>query len=164
MKTLVGLVCAALVASSAPAAAEWVYEGNSGTFDGPLLQIVATTNFTYSLGLRCRAGDRLEIVYITQDDSVKGELIEKANRLEPLLRVRVDTAPIRDFPTRFEERAGGFIAVSKVDRELLLTIRDARRRVAIALFFAGKHHHDSVFSASGSTQAIQKLIAGCQLK
>lgn len=162
VKLVAALVGVALAASTVQTMARWSYRSGSDAFSGPTLHIAAESNDLYTIGIRCRAREA-EIRYITFDNSLTSDMVEKANALSPLLLVRIDKQRIQKLDARFTADSDGLIAFASVDRDLLAAMRNAKSRIAVAILAGGEHMHESDFSVSGSTAAIGRLMSGCGL-
>lgn len=160
MKLLVAVLGMALVVVSAPASAEWLYQGGVEAFDGPSIHIAAIDDLSYMFAVRCRL-DNIQVLFGTPDDGNAD--IEAQNRQSPKIRLRIDSQPIRDLPARFVARKDDVLAISNVDRDLVAAIRDAKQRVAVATSVAGRNYHEVVFPVDGSASVLGKLMSGCKL-
>jgi hypothetical protein len=55
-------------------------------------------------------------------------------------------------------------ALGEVDVDLLKSVAAAKSRVAVAMQILGDNYHEKQFNVRGSTNAIGKMLAGCDLK
>ncbi|WP_144295965.1 hypothetical protein [Ancylobacter novellus] len=151
-----------LLALSAPAAAQWVYQSDGGEFDDDPLHLAVTAAGKYAFGLRCRK-DSTEIVFLTPERISDDNIVEPMNALEPKLRVRIDKGEIRSFDASIDDADGKLAVIADVDVDFYESVRDAKSSVSVVLTSLGKNYHETKFNVRGSKAAIAKLIKGCAL-
>ena len=162
MKTLAIAIAAGLLFVRAPAQAQWLYQGQESAFGDDTLHVALTASGSYGFGLRCKAGT-IEAVYTTPDKSFDADGYKLANALKPLLRIRIDDQGIVELAAELHDSNGSMVVLAEVERSLLDSVRDARRRVAVVVQLLGDRYHERSFNVRGSTAALNKLIAGCDL-
>jgi len=145
-----------------PASAQWVYQGNESAFGSDTMHVALTGSGDYGFGFRCKAGE-IEAVYLTPDRSFDADAYKLANITEPKLRIRIDDRPVVDLEAELNDVSGKASVLAPVEKELLLSAKDARKRIAVVLELLGDNYHEQSFNVRGSTKAIGSVIAGCGL-
>lgn len=111
------------------------------------------------LGFRCQDGTT-EIVYRTPEEADDSKA-SSFNGLDPKLKLRIDSNPIVDLEVNFDSNNGKLRGVADVDMDLLTQVRDAKRRVAVAIEVLDKLYHEQSLDVAGSTEALKRLILNC---
>lgn len=146
-----------------PLKAQWIFQGSESAFGDDAVQLAMTMAKPYALGARCK-GDKIDLVYITPDTSFDKDSYAGMNAMMPEMKVRIDDNPIVVIDAELVDSEGKMLGLAETDTEMLTSIKNAKRRIAIALSVLGKNYHEQSFSVQGSTAAIEKLFKGCNLK
>lgn len=145
-----------------PAMAQWHYQGSESEFGDDGLHLALTAKGAYALGIRCR-GSTLQAMYMTPDRSIPDDNFEAVNATKPKMKVRIDKGDVIELDVDLAETNGTISAISDIDRDLLNSLRDAKRNVAVVLELIGTNYHENSFGVRGSTKAIDQVIVGCGL-
>lgn len=145
-----------------PAFSQWIYQGQESAFGDSGVHVAPTGTGNYAFGIRCRK-DLIEVIYFTPDTSFDAGTYKLANITEPKFKVRVDDGPVVELPAELSDVDGKASVISEIDLEMVLAIRDAKKRVAGVLELLGEHYHEKSFNVRGSTKAIGQILAGCGL-
>lgn len=157
-------IVALLTICPMPASAQWVTSEQGGDFDEPALRLAMTTSGEYGLGLRCK-GQRAELIFITPDKSMNDpNLLKVANAVDPRLKYRIDGKQIYELDAQLDAQDIGMAAIANLDFDSVMRFRDAKRGISVVVTIMGKNYHETRFSASGSTKALNDIIAGCGLE
>lgn len=161
-RLVAGLVLALLF--SATAVAQWIYNEEEDTFgEGGEKMILVTDLFT-GFGVKCSPAG-LRAFYATPEKVEEGTTLEAVNRTHPKLLVRVDKNPPYELDATFdvtmENRARAW--ADDIPPKLVKEIRDAKRRIAVAVRILGKIYHKNSYPVRGSTAAARRLIKRCSL-
>ncbi|KAB2693860.1 hypothetical protein [Brucella intermedia] len=143
--------------------AQWVYQAQESAFDDNSMHIAVTAAGQYGFGFRCKGG-KIETVYLTPDKSFDdNSAILMANATKPKLRERVDKNPVVDIDVELQNIDDKATAFGDVDIDLLKSVASAKNRVAVVLQIIGDNYHEKSFNVRGSTNAINKIVAACNL-
>lgn len=149
----------AFVLAGTPAFAQWHYQGEDSAFGSSGTHIAVTANGVYGFGLRCQNGD-VAAVYITPEDATQDQAAAISLGGAKLL-VRVDDLPPHELGGEIESYNGKLRMSVPVESALTSQLRDAKRRIAVAISGGGELYHEGNFSARGSTKAIERVLKGC---
>lgn len=156
------IVALAVVVAATPASAQWLYQGNESAFGDSGLHLAVTGSGPYGFGLRC-SGEKTEAVYMTPDTSFDTDTYKLANMSKPILMIRVDDNPIVEIEAELINMDGKAAALGDVAPAIFTAVRDAKKRVAVALKLLGENYHEKSFNVRGSGNALKKVIAACNL-
>lgn len=159
-----GVALALSLALCSASHAQWLYQGQESAFDDDALQIAVTAEGQYALGFRCKR-DNIEVVYMTPDKSFQdADAYKMANLAKPKIRIRIDNNPIVDIDAFMTEAGGKATIIGETDLEMLESIRNAKKRVAVVLQLLGDSYHEKSFNVRGSTKALGQIIKACKLE
>lgn len=149
----------ALLASSA-ASARWNYwVAPDSAFGGSRWHLATTDGSVVGLGFRCKDGTT-EAIYITSEE-MDDDKVAGLSNLAPKLKMRIDENPIVDLEVELQAQKGKLRGIAGVDMDLLTQVRDAKRRIAVALQLQDELYYEKSFDAVGSTEALKRLISNC---
>lgn len=155
----IGASLLALVASSSAAFSQWVYNGEESAFGGAGVHLVVTAHKEYLFGFRCYEDETLAL-FVTPEHISEQDAAELSD-LSPEFLIRVDDNDV-DVELAYADRANEKLRLTReVPLKLLLQVRDAKRRVAVAFRVDDRVFHEQSFTARGSTSALRKFIANC---
>jgi hypothetical protein len=156
------IVALAVVVAATPASAQWLYQGNESAFGDSGLHLAVTGSGNYGFGLRC-SGEKTEAIYMTPDTSFDSDAYKVANMSKPILMIRIDDNPIVEIEAELIDTDGKAAALGDVNPAIFAAVRDAKKRVAVALKLLGENYHEKSFNVRGSGNALKKVIAACNL-
>jgi hypothetical protein len=138
------------------------YQAYDSAFAGSDRHVAAVEKPGFGLGFSCKDGTT-HAIYITPEE-VNDDKVAGASALAPKLKMRIDENPIVDLEVEIQSFDGKLRGVAGVDVDLLIQVRDAKRRVAVALQFRDELYHEQSFDVVGSTEAFKRLISNCASK
>lgn len=144
---------------SFPAAAQWLYQHQESAFGGDSTHLALTADASYVFGLRCD-GDGLVAIFATPED-LSGELGKKVSTIPVALLIRVDSNEVLSFDGAVDSIDGKMRVSAPVQRDLVLQIKEARTRVAVAMTIVGNRFHEVTFNVRGSTTAASRMLVAC---
>ena len=153
------LACAAMLCAP-PAAAQWKYQLNESAFTAEGVNIAMTANAGYAFGFRCQGQD-MEVLFLTNSNSFTNESLGASSLAPPQLLVRVDDHAVIEMNISLVENGGKSGAIGYVEMELANAVRNAKKRIAVALRILGEIQHEEWFDVVDSTIAIDKITAAC---
>lgn len=158
---LLGAASAGALIFVAPAQAEWYYQGEKSAFGTQGTHMALGHNGLYAFGFRCDQDD-VAGIFITPED-LDDASAEGLTFLAPKLLIRVDDRAVHEH-FGVVESANGKLRVSVTVRPSLLEqVRDAKRRIAVAIRMSDRTFHEASFSARGSTSALRSFLANCDI-
>lgn len=152
-------VAAWLAALAAPASAQWLYQGEESAFGDRGSHKVITANDTYGFGFRCEETGSAA-VYVTPEELSNSEAETLALGF-PRLMIRVDDLPPHDLMGFVDSTQNRLRITATVDQPVVEQIRDAKKRVAVAIRKEDRVFHESSFGVRGSTAQVGKFLAAC---
>lgn len=159
---IIGLAAAAL--GVAPAHSQWVYNSSGGEFDGEALHYAFTGADEYGLGVRCKSKS-IDIIFMTRDRSFEDESkFSVINFMDPKLKFKIDGGSVREISGRLQNGDLGLAFLGELSLADAVSLRDAKKSVAVIISVVGQNFHEAKFQMRGSTDAIEKVISGCGLE
>lgn len=155
------LVLAAILVLSAciSADAQWLYQGGDSAFGGTGTKIAATSNLNYVFAFRCDEAGPVA-VYLTPETLDNSDVAALSVRSQILMRVDDgEVSKIFALPDSADRRLR--VTSIGVMPGFLETVRDARKRISVAIAVGDRVIHEQSFSASGSTKAISQFLKAC---
>jgi hypothetical protein len=141
------------------AAAQWHYQGEDSAFGEGGLHIAAVANQLYFFGVRCELG-QMEAVYATPEDVDDSDTLT-LQMLSPEFLLRVDDNEPIEALAVLDSMNGKLRATTEVEYAFADQLRNATRRLAIAIRLGGERFHEQTFSVVGSTRTVDDMMAGC---
>lgn len=143
--------------------ANWIYSETKSAFADSSVKLAATALGGYALGMRC-SKDKREAIFITSEKEFEPDSLKLANGTHPVLLLRVDDLGVVELPGAVVGTNGKMGMIAEVPNEVLMQVKDAKRRVAIAIKLITGTFHETTFAVRGSTKAVGKLIENCQVQ
>jgi len=129
---------AMLLLSAAPAYAQWHYQGEESAFGGKGIHVALTGNRAYSFGIRCEDGETQAILLTPED--LQASDAEAFSIMRPTMLLRIDDSPALDLATSVDSTSGKLRALADVDLDFVQQLKNAKRRVAVAISMGGERY------------------------
>lgn len=150
-----------LASSALSAEAQWLYQKEESAFGDNHFHGAITGKGPYGFGFRCFGSDP-EIIFMTPETSPGEEKLSLINSITPPeILIRTDDLEVHRLEGQAADTDGTVVFLAPAPAEVMAEVRDARRRVAVAIDFMGETIHETKFNVSGSTRAMAQLMRGC---
>ncbi len=146
--------------AASPAWSQWLYDGQQSAFGGGGTHSAYTGNRDYGFGFRCDDSE-VSVAYLTPQP-IESDDLDGYQRLPIRLLVRVDDNPVKEYESRIDRADEKLRVIADIERDILEEVRDAKRRIAVAINLAGKLYHEQSFRAQGSTATLNKFMPNCK--
>lgn len=153
---------AGLLISASPSHAEWHYQGEKSAFGSQGNHLALGYNGLYGFGFRCDQ-DEVAGIFITPED-LDDDGAKSLTFLFPMLLVRVDNLDPHEHFGIVESANGKLRVSATISNNLLEEVRDAKRRIAVAIRMSDKTFHETSIPARGSTSALRSFLANCEVR
>ena len=149
---------AAVLVCAGVASASWVYQGEKSAFGGAGTHLVLTFNSGYGFGFRCD-DDGAKTVFITPETASNADMAQSV--VLGTLLVRVDSGEVRNADAVPDSAANHLRLTAQYGPEILPEVRNAKRKVSVAVKVGSKILHETSFPAKGVKDALAKFINAC---
>ena len=163
-KALAATSLATLLLTSSVALAQWVYNEEEDAFGEGGSKMILVTDFSSAFGIKC-SPEGLRALYATPEKIQEAGALEMLNQAKPKLLVRVDRNQVYELDATLDVTMDDHLRAwaDDIPPKLVKEIRDAKKRIAVAVRLLGKLYHKASYRVRGSTAAARKLIKRCSL-
>lgn len=149
----------ALLHWSASANAQWFYqEKEESAFSEEKVHLLLSMSEGRGFGFRCRDGSS-ELMFMLEE---RMEETDTLNAIQPKLLLKIDNNELHEIPVTAANSGDSLVFMAEAPVPLIEEIRDAQKRVAVAVDLVGNLFSETAYNVRGSTAAATSLLNNCK--